>query len=123
MKPVATKMTYDQYCLLPEDGNHYELFDGELVRTPSPAAQHQRIVLRLASELDRYVKTNGLGEVFVAPLDTIFDQYTMLQPDILYVSRERVPLAARGGNGVFQAARRVWCGRGRSRNLPAEGAC
>ena len=95
MKPVATKMTYDQYCLLPEDRNRYELFDGELVMTPSPTAQHQRIVLRLASELDSYVKTNGLGEVFVAPLDTIFDQYTVMQPDILYVSRERVPLVVK----------------------------
>ena len=95
MKPVATKMTYDQYCLLPEDRNRYELFDGELVMTPSPTAQHQRIVLRLASELDSYVKTNGLGEGFVAPLDTIFDQYTVMQPDILYVSRERVPLVVK----------------------------
>lgn len=90
MKPAATKINYDQYCLLPEDGNQYELFDGELVMTPSPSTRHQQIVGRLFAQLMAYVQANSLGEVFLAPLDTIFDQYTVLQPDILFVSRERV---------------------------------
>ena len=91
MKSVTTKMTYDQYCLLPEDGNQYELFDGELVMTPSPSARHQDIVGKLYALLLQHVQSNSLGKVYVAPLDTIFDQYTVLQPDILFVSRERVP--------------------------------
>ena len=90
MKTTTAKMTYDQYCLLPEDGNQYELFDGELVMTPSPNTRHQRIVGQLHAELLAYVSKHSLGDVFVAPLDTIFDQYTVLQPDILFVSRERV---------------------------------
>ena len=90
MKPAVTKMTYDQYCLLPEDRNRHELFDGELVMTPSPVARHQEIVSRLSARLLTYVEANSLGKVYVAPLDTIFDQYTVLQPDILFVSRERV---------------------------------
>ena len=91
MKPVATKMNYDQYCLLPDDRNQYELFDGELVMTPSPNTRHQRIVGQLHAELLAYVREHSSGEIFVAPLDTIFDQYTVMQPDILFVSRERVP--------------------------------
>ena len=90
MKPAATKMTYDQYCLLPEDLNQYELFDGELVMTPSPNTRHQRIVRQLYAELRAHVLKHSLGELFVAPLDTIFDQYNVLQPDILCVSQERV---------------------------------
>ena len=84
-------MTYDQYCLLPEDRNQYELFDGALVMTPSPSARHQQIVRRLLGRVSAYVEANSLGEVFVSPLDTIFDQYTVLQPDILYITRERLP--------------------------------
>ena len=84
-------MTYDQLCLLPEDRNRYELFGGELVMTPSPAARHQEIVGKLHVLLAVYVQNNSLGKVYVAPLDAIFDPYTVLQPDILYVSRERVP--------------------------------
>ena len=90
MKPVAPKMNYDQYCLLPEDSNQYELFDGELVMTPSPSARHQYIVGELYSQLKDYLRANSLGRLYVAPLDTIFDQYTVMQPDILFVSRERV---------------------------------
>ena len=55
MKPTATKMTYDQYCLLPEDGNQYELFDGELVMTPSPTRKHQEILGKLYRRLAEYV--------------------------------------------------------------------
>ena len=90
MKAVATKMNYDQLCLLPEDGNQYELFDGELVMTPSPRAHHQDIVVKLTTRLAAYIEPNSLGKVYVAPLDTIMDEYTVVQPDILFVSRERV---------------------------------
>lgn len=90
MKSVAAKMNYDQLCLLPEDGNQYELFDGELVMTPSPRARHQEIVGKLLVLLQQHVQNNSLGKVYVAPLDTIMDEYTIVQPDILFVSRERV---------------------------------
>jgi Uma2 family endonuclease len=89
MKATAHKMTYDEYCLLPEDRNQYELFDGELVMTPSPTRNHQKIAGRLYARLLDHVEKNGLGEAYIAPLDAIFDPYTVLQPDILFVSKER----------------------------------
>ena len=84
-------MNYDQLCLLPEDGNQYELFDGELVMTPSPSSHHQGIVGKLHALLLAHIEKTRAGRVYLAPLDTIFDEYTVLQPDILYVSRNRVP--------------------------------
>jgi Uma2 family endonuclease len=90
MHRAATKMNYDQLCLLPEDGNQYELFDGELVMTPSPRPRHQEIVTKLAALLLQHVQSKSLGKIYVAPLDTIMDEYTVVQPDILFVSRERV---------------------------------
>ena len=35
-------------------------------------------------------QTNALGEAYISPLDAIFDPYTVLQPDILFVSKERL---------------------------------
>ncbi len=90
MKATIHKMTYDEYCLLPEDRNQYELFDGELVMTPSPSREHQKIVLRFARFLADHVEKESLGEVYISPLDAIFDPYTVLQPDILFVSKERL---------------------------------
>jgi len=95
VKATSHKMTYDEYCLLPEDGNQYELFDGELVVTPSPSRAHQKILLRLARFLAEHVENESLGEVYISPLDAIFDPYTALQPDILFVSKERLPEVGR----------------------------
>ena len=83
-------MNYDQYCLLPEDRNQYELIDGELIVTPSPTARHQEISIKLCTRLLAFVEMNALGKVYGAPLDAIFDEYTVVQPDILFVSRERL---------------------------------
>ena len=89
MTPATTKMTYEQYCLLPEDGKQYEVIDGELFMTPAPKPRHQRIVLRLAEELSRFVRENSKGEVFVSPVDVILDQHTVLEPDVLFIRQQR----------------------------------
>lgn len=92
MSQAATKMTYDQYCLLPEDGKQYELIDGELFMTPAPKPKHQKIALRLAEELSRFVRENSLGEVFIAPVDVLLDRHTVVQPDVLFISAARVSI-------------------------------
>jgi len=92
MSQAATKMTYAQYCLLPEDGKQYEVIDGELFMTPAPRPKHQRIVLRLAEELSRFVRENSLGEVFVAPVDVLLEQHTILQPDVLFIRKDRLAI-------------------------------
>jgi Uma2 family endonuclease len=90
MSKTATKMTYAQYCLLPEDGKQYEVIDGELFMTPAPRPKHQKIVVRLTEELSRFVRANKLGEVFVAPTDVLLDEHTILQPDVLFIRKDRL---------------------------------
>ena len=96
MKQTATKMTYDQYCLLPEDRNRYELIDGELFVTPAPTPKHQKIVGALFVQLSSYVSQNSLGEVYVAPVDVLLDQYTVIQPDVLFIRRKRLGIVKEG---------------------------
>ena len=90
MKPAAAKMTYDQYCLLPEDGKQHELIDGELFVTHAPTPRHQRILGKLYSQLSAYVETNSLGDVFVAPVDIVLDKHTVVQPDVLFIRQDRL---------------------------------
>jgi len=97
MKATTHKMTYDQYCLLPEDRNQYELFDGELVMTPAPSPQHQEIVTQITRALSNFVQRKSFGKVYVAPLDTIFDPHTVLQPDVLFIRRNRLHIVAEDG--------------------------
>ena len=82
------KFTVRDYMATPED-TRYELIEGELLVTPSPTPAHQRIVGKLFVLLNDFVRNKGLGEVFIAPLDVVLSEYDVLQPDILFVSKER----------------------------------
>ncbi len=81
--------TYDDYLTLPDDGNRYEIIGGELLMSPSPVTIHQRISIKLTTHLNTYVEKNDLGEVFVAPFDVIFSMTDVVQPDILFITKER----------------------------------
>ncbi|MBZ5562679.1 MAG: Uma2 family endonuclease [Acidobacteriia bacterium] len=86
--PVDIRLTYDDYCLLPDDGKRYEIIDGELFVTPSPRRSHQKVVTRLTSYLNEFAERSGCGEVYVAPFDVVFSMFDVVEPDILYVSKE-----------------------------------
>ncbi|MBF0459657.1 MAG: Uma2 family endonuclease [Nitrospirae bacterium] len=66
-----------------------EIINGEEVVSPSPFSKHQRIVLNLIDIIRRHVKTNNLGQVYLSPLDVIFEEgINRLQPDILFIKKE-----------------------------------
>lgn len=85
------KYTYEDYLKTPED-ERYELIEGELLRTPAPIPRHQRISRELEFELLRFVKANDLGEVIYAPCDVYLDNENVVQPDILFISKERLSI-------------------------------
>ena len=101
MKPASTKMTYDQYCLLPDDGKQYEVIDGELFVTPAPTPKHQEIAGELYALLSAYVKANALGKVYIAPVDVLFELHTVVEPDILFIRQDRLSIV---GEKVVEAA-------------------
>lgn len=87
------KMTAEQYLLLKEDppGVRLELVDGEIAVSPSPTPGHSRVVSQLGAMLIAFVETRGLGEVLL-DVDTIFGEYDVRRPDILYFSKGRTNL-------------------------------
>ncbi len=87
---ITSKFTYDDLQHFPDDGNRYEIVDGELFVTPSPIPLHQRIIGNLFARLWNYVKEHDLGEAYVAPLDVAFTNTTVLEPDLLFVSKARL---------------------------------
>jgi Uma2 family endonuclease len=90
--PVDTRLTYNDYCLLPNNGRRYEIIDGELFVTPSPRRAHQNVVTQLSYYLVEFVKREGGGRVYVAPFDVVFSFHDVVEPDILYVAKERAPV-------------------------------
>jgi Uma2 family endonuclease len=75
------------YWQLPE-GEPVELIRGRFVVSPSPNVLHQTIVLLLAKILDSAAQKTGSKALF-APMDVTLAEDTILQPDLLYISKAR----------------------------------
>ena len=88
---VKIKFTYEDYCNAPED-KRYELHDGDLVLVPSPKEPHQKTSLNLAAELRLFTRRTGLGYIYIAPFDVIFSNTDVVQPDVIFVSSERLEI-------------------------------
>jgi Uma2 family endonuclease len=86
-RPV--RLTYEDYVLIPEDGQRHEILDGEHYVTASPFLRHQALVCRFTVALSPFIKANRLGEVFPAPTDVVLSRYDVVQPDLVFVSTAR----------------------------------
>jgi Uma2 family endonuclease len=89
-KPAyRVKYTYDDYLLFPEDGLRHELIGGEHYVTPAPTRKHQIAAGNLYRLLSVFVYEGKLGRVFFAPFDVILSTEDVVEPDLLYISKER----------------------------------
>jgi Uma2 family endonuclease len=75
------------YWELPE-GAPVELIRGELVMSPAPRSSHQTIVVLLAELFSAISRRSG-GTTLIAPADVVLSDSTIVQPDLLYVAKER----------------------------------
>ena len=88
MQDVQPRFGYSDLLAMPEDGRRYEIHGGELVVVPSPMPCHQIAVTELLMLLCDYGRRAG-GIALVAPLDIVFDEYDVVQPDIVFFRAER----------------------------------
>lgn len=94
LRGIPIRLTYEDFCALPEDGRRYEILDGDLYMSPSLTPRHQRIAGRLFVILDEFTRVHRLGEVFPAPLDVLLAEHEIVEPDIIYVSAARSAIVA-----------------------------
>ena len=66
---------------LPDDGNRYEIIDGVLHVTPSPAAGHQWVLMKLYDEIAPYARPLGIT-ILWSPADIQYSERTVVQPDL-----------------------------------------
>jgi len=70
---------------IPNDGNRYEVIDGELFVTPAPASKHQAAVVELLPLLQAYLRATRIGYAWVSPADIRYGRHTLVQPDLFVV--------------------------------------
>src|ERR1700680_1757302 len=90
MATTSTRLTYADLVAMPEDGKRHELIDGEHYATPSPTLRDQLVLATLHLYLGADGEANGLGKAFFAPLDVILSDYAVVEPDLLFVTTERL---------------------------------
>ncbi|MEK9135534.1 MAG: Uma2 family endonuclease [Bacteroidota bacterium] len=95
MQEQSILTTYDDYRLLPNDGNRYEIMDGELYMTPAPSTEHQEVSLHLERTLLDYLEKSHWGKLYHAPVDVVLSMTDVVQPDIVLISKERSAIITR----------------------------
>ena len=88
---TRVKFTYEDYLNTPED-KRYELLDGELIMVASPNIPHQNTLRELVFCVIRFVKRHDLGVALFAPTDVVLSNNDVVQPDMLFISRERMSI-------------------------------
>jgi Uma2 family endonuclease len=81
----------------PDDGNRYEVIDGELYVSPPPKWMHQRGLNKLNVRVANWVWGHDLGEVVAAPTGVVLSADTGVEPDLLYISRDRLDIISERG--------------------------
>ncbi len=76
--------TSDDLDLLPDDGNKYEVVDGQLLVSPAPSLAHEAVLLELAERVRAYCRAHRLGQAFPRN-DLRFDNTNRVDPDLSVV--------------------------------------
>lgn len=82
MATATKRWTLEELHSLPDDGNKYELINGELFVTPPPTDDHETIIARLSRILDGYVAKHGLGLVY-HPRAVVRTKGSEVEPDLM----------------------------------------
>jgi len=101
MQDVQPRFGYRDLLAMPEDGRRYEIHGGDLVVVPSPLLRHQIAAMEIVTLLNDYRRKCG-GVAVTAPFDIVFDEYDVVQPDVVFFRAERLHLL--DPNSVARAA-------------------
>lgn len=94
IQPPRTMM--EVFNSLPE-GTRIQLIENNLVMSPAPLDRHQLIISEIFPDFAIHIKKSKLGTCRVAPYDVYLDEENVFQPDIIFISVERMPLIRKDG--------------------------
>jgi len=95
VKTIEPLITIYDLEALPDDGNIYELFEGELSVAKAPSLKHQEIIGRFITIFNNYLDLHPIGQFWSTP-GVIFDEYNSAIPDLAYIAKDRINQIASG---------------------------
>ena len=88
-RPQGKVLTYEDYLRL-EDEKRYEVIDGGLMELTTPTPLHQGILGNIVFLVWDFVRKREVGKILHAPLDVVFSARNVLQPDMIFISKDRL---------------------------------
>lgn len=82
-------LTTDDLTALPDDGNTYELLEGELIVSSAPTLRHQFAIGDLFFYVSAYLADNPIGRVVMTP-GVLFDRHNSVIPDLVFLTNEQL---------------------------------
>ena len=99
--PQPKLLTFKDYeRLTPPDSGNYELHNGKIIFRASPLEQHQTVAFKLTLQIGNHIMARKLGKLLFAPMDTILTPNDTVQPDLLFISHERMHIIDRQVKGA-----------------------
>lgn len=89
MTTKAQLLTIADWDAMPlDDGNRYEIIEGELFVSCSPGLTHQIVLSKLLGFIWDYLKTNPIGTVVPGP-GLILSKYSGVIPDLVFYRHDQ----------------------------------
>ncbi len=87
-KNDITKLTIENWELIPDDRNVHEIIEGEHYITSPPLIIHQKISRNIEFIFTLFFRKKPVGEILYSPVGVVFSEINVVEPDLLYISKE-----------------------------------
>jgi Uma2 family endonuclease len=105
LEKIQNKVWTDaEFMALPDDGDHYEVIDGELVSLGNSGMEHGNIGIFLGGLIEIFVRQHKLGVTCDSSTAFKMKGGNKRSPDISFVSKERLVGLKRIPKGFFNGA-------------------
>lgn len=85
---IEPLMTVDDLEAMPEDGNRYEVIEGELFVSRAPGLPHQLVTTNIIGCFLRFLDGHPIGRIVPTP-GLILSKYSGVIPDLVFYSHGR----------------------------------
>jgi len=93
---VEPPLTIADLEATPDDGNRYELIEGELHVSTAPSYLHQFVLMNIAFAVRQFLVSHPTGEIMPG-IGVVFDDFSGVVPDLVYFTNERKGHILAGG--------------------------
>ncbi|MBX9783934.1 MAG: Uma2 family endonuclease [Chitinophagaceae bacterium] len=85
-RTIAKELNVRELYMLFPESVPIQVIENRFYMSPAPKRIHQKVSLKIASQLLEYAEKNNLGEVYEAPFDVFLNDKNIYQPDIIFIS-------------------------------------